>query len=169
MLPVPEYTDYVGLSEMAIREPRTKQEKDKAKRLWKAYRWTWATYWAWGVKQGWKCGICGRSAKNMPLNVDHEHFKVQSRRVDATAGVFGLGFRWMAYTVVQGRSLMKYAKTKMAAEAALREDALPLSVRGLLCPGRHRGCNRLLGRIDNPNWLMKALAYVQDPPAHGLV
>ena len=84
-----------------------------------------------------------------------------------------MGLKWRAETTVQGRHLVKYAKTKVAAETALREDALPLSVRGLLCPGRHGKaghgcCNRLLGRVDNPEWLLKAHNYVIDPPAKGL-
>lgn len=39
------------------------------------------------------------------------------------------------------------------------------SVRGLLCGGRHWGCNRRLGRVDNREWLMNASSYVDDPPA----
>jgi len=39
------------------------------------------------------------------------------------------------------------------------------SVRGLLCGGRHYGCNRRLGRVDNREWLLNASSYVADPPA----
>lgn len=39
------------------------------------------------------------------------------------------------------------------------------SVRGLLCGGRHWGCNRRLGRVDNREWLMNATEYVNNPPA----
>lgn len=40
------------------------------------------------------------------------------------------------------------------------------TVRGLLCGGRWAGCNRKLGRFDNPVWLKAALEYVLNPPAH---
>ena len=175
-----EYETFVNLADTRIdddRQPQTQRERDKAKRIWAAYRWTWAMYWALGVKQGWKCGICGRTASNGALdglNLDHEHFSIQSRRVDdPRANLIAMGLKWRAETTVQGRHLVKYAKTKVAAETALREDALPLSVRGLLCPGRHGKaghgcCNRLLGRVDNPEWLLKAHNYVIDPPAKGL-
>jgi hypothetical protein len=39
------------------------------------------------------------------------------------------------------------------------------SVRGLLCGGRWSGCNRKLGRLDNPEWMRKALDYILEPPA----
>lgn len=38
-------------------------------------------------------------------------------------------------------------------------------VRGLLCGGRWFGCNRRLGKVDDPMWLYRALHYVADPPA----
>ena len=182
MLPVPEYTDYVGLSEMTIREPITKQEKDKAKRLWKAYRWTWAMYWALGVKQGWKCGICGRSAKNSALNgdgmldglnLDHAHFRVVATRLGPADQLLRLNVRWKAETTVQGVNITRFAKTQKVAIEAVKNDALPLSVRGLLCPGRHGKaghgcCNRLLGRVDNVEWLEASAEYLKNPPAKGL-
>lgn len=40
-----------------------------------------------------------------------------------------------------------------------------LSVRGLLCGGRHFGCNRRLGRVDNRPWLLNASEYIKNPPA----
>jgi hypothetical protein len=39
------------------------------------------------------------------------------------------------------------------------------SVRGLLCGGRHYGCNRRLGRVDNGFWLDNASQYLKNPPA----
>jgi len=159
----------------------TPQERAKAKRLYKAYRWTWAMYQALGTLQGWKCAICGRIATggHSTLNLDHEHFKIYTRRLtlldadDATIILGGLNLRWLAGTTVQGQVLVRYAKTKTAAIASLKEDALPLSVRGLLCPGRdgkagHGCCNRLLGRVDNPDWLEKARNYLLNPPAKSL-
>lgn len=38
------------------------------------------------------------------------------------------------------------------------------AVRGLLCAGRYRGCNRLLGRVDDAAWLEDAWRYVSWPP-----
>lgn len=43
-----------------------------------------------------------------------------------------------------------------------------VSVRGLLCGGRWAGCNRRLGRVDNPDWLEKVLKYLHNPPAHSV-
>jgi|SRR5579864_313258 len=153
---------------MENREPQTPQERAKAKRLYKAYRWTWAMYWALGTKQGWACAICGRSAKNMPLNVDHEHFKITTVR-------FKNGWMngWTASTSTNGHDIQRWCKTKSEAITVVKEAALPLSVRGLLCPGRHGKaghgcCNRLLGRVDNPDWLEKARNYLLNPPAKDL-
>lgn len=39
------------------------------------------------------------------------------------------------------------------------------SVRGLLCGGRHYGCNRRLGRVDNVFWLQNMVEYLKNPPA----
>ncbi len=40
-----------------------------------------------------------------------------------------------------------------------------MTVRGLLCGGRRAGCNRKIGRVDNPEWLEKVLVYLRNPPA----
>lgn len=42
-------------------------------------------------------------------------------------------------------------------------------VRGVLCGGRWRGCNRRLGHIDNHKWLQSAADYIKDPPARRLL
>ena len=157
-----------------------KKNREKAKRLWKAYRWTWAMYQALGAKQDWKCGICSRSAGNSALdgqldglNLDHVHFHVRSLRLGASAPARCIeGLKWMA-TVDEFPEIEIYGLTKKGTEAAAREIALPKSVRGLLCPGRHGKaghgcCNRLLGRVDNPDWLEKARNYLLNPPAKGL-
>lgn len=39
------------------------------------------------------------------------------------------------------------------------------SVRGLLCGGKYWGCNRRLGRVENPKWLRSAADYLEKPPA----
>lgn len=165
---------------MENREPQTLQERAKAKRLWKAYRWTWAMYWALGTKQGWKCAICGRSAKNSALNgqldglnLDHIHFHVRATKLGLTSCARLLdGMKWIV-TVDEFTEIEIYGLTKKGVETAAREVALPKSVRGLLCPGRHGKaghgcCNRLLGRVDNPDWLEKARNYLLNPPAKDL-
>jgi hypothetical protein len=161
------------------RQPQNDRERAKAKRILKQYGWTWARYWALGVKQGWKCAICGRSASNGVLdglNLDHIHFHVRSERVglgpSSPARALD-GLKWVA-TVDEFPDVILYGLTKKGTEAAARQVALPLSVRGLLCPGRHGKaghgcCNRLLGRVDNPDWLEKARNYLLDPPAKDVV
>jgi hypothetical protein len=165
------------------RQPQNEQERAKAKRILKEYGWTWGMYWALGTKQGWKCAICGRIAKNSALNgqldglnIDHTHFKVFARRLDPIleAPMMAMNFRWWAHTYVNGHIIQKYAKTQKAAIASVKEDALPLSVRGLLCPGRHGKagsgcCNRLLGRVDNIEWLEQARNYLLDQPAKSVL
>ena len=48
---------------------------------------------------------------------------------------------------------------------------LPLraTVRGLLCGGRWKGCNRKLGHIDDIPWLEKVVDYLKNPPARKLL
>lgn len=43
------------------------------------------------------------------------------------------------------------------------------TVRGLLCGGRWKGCNRKLGHIDNITWLEKIIEYLKNPPARKLL
>lgn len=139
----------------------TPQERAKDKRLQKNYRWTLLRYRALERVQEGKCGICGREVKNAPMNVDHFHFKITTRRTALQRG-------WAAETIIDGKKFFASAKTKVEAMQRLKDIALPHSVRGLLCPGRYRGCNRLLGRIDDIEWLEKTLAYLRNPPARKL-
>jgi hypothetical protein len=55
--------------------------------------------------------------------------------------------------------------TKDKAIADVKRQATPASIRGLLCPGRYTGCNRLMGRVDKPDWLRKVIHYLENPPA----
>jgi Recombination endonuclease VII len=41
------------------------------------------------------------------------------------------------------------------------------TVRGILCGGRWKGCNRRLGKIDNLPWLNQVIHYLSNPPARG--
>ena len=99
------------------------------------------------------------------MNIDHEHFKVTTKRVVA-AELLALNLKWVANVVLKdGRAWEKYASTKAAAIRDIKLTVMPHTVRGLLCPGRYRGCNRLMGRIDNLPWLKKVESYLADPPA----
>ena len=145
-----------------------KRQKDRAKRLWRNYRWTLDMYNALGEAQGWRCGACGREAipGGMPLNLDHEHFVVNTELTGSPAK----HQKWRAKIVLKdGRDFVAYAPTKALAVAQVKDKALPHSVRGLLCPGRYRGCNRLLGRIDDIHLLESFLAYLKNPPAKQIV
>lgn len=146
----------------------TPQEKAKDKRLWKNYRWTLAMYNALGELQNWKCAGCGREAKNACLNLDHEHFKIESFRIITDYPQPKM--MWQAKAIFKdNRSFVAVGTTKTEAMVKVREIALPQSVRGLLCPGRYMGCNRKLGRIDDVNWLESMVRYLKNPPARKIV
>lgn len=156
------------------------KENERDKRLQKNYRWTLEQRTRLSKKQGHKCAICGRpESDGMPLNVDHYHFKITLVRCTKSSPKKGLPANglcsleytdgWIAVAHLNYDVLpWRWAKTKDAARNLAYEDALPKSVRGLLCPGRYVGCNRLLGRVDDIAWLEKALAYLKNPPARGI-
>lgn len=155
-------------------DPQKDRVRDK--RLRKAYGWTLEQVNELDKAQESKCGICGRLAKEMPLNVDHFHFKVSAYRATLKEPKAGLAENdtqsryyvtgWIAVASLPHRTMFwRWAITKSKAVELAKNDALPYSVRGLLCPGRHRGCNRLLGRVDSIEWLRKAIAYLENPPA----
>jgi len=144
----------------------TEQEKAKDKRLRKQYGWTLEMYNALGEFQGWRCAGCGRLSKTAPLNVDHKHFHVEAERVGPNRipeYAFSTA-KWYA-SVHEFPDIEVWGMTRKAVEQEARKAALPRSVRGLLCAGRYAGCNRKLGRIDNPVWLRRILAYLENPPA----
>lgn len=145
-------------------ESQDKKIRARTRRRWNLYRWTDAMVDELFRIQSGKCAGCGRPPKlgGMSLNIDHYHFKIQALRVEDDSP----NNRWYAHTVFpDGRSFHGYGPTKMDAVNTVREQALPQSVRGLLCPGRYRGCNRLLGRLDNPTLLRAFITYLEDPPA----
>ncbi len=133
------------------------KEKAKDKRLRKTYGITLEQYNAILEFQGGRCAICGRLPKNAPLQVDHVHFKVE-----ASPSACG---NWYAWTRANGQYIHAIQATKKDAIQVVKDRAIPYSVRGLLCPGRQWGCNRLLGRVDNLSWLLSAHRYLTDLPA----
>lgn len=139
------------------------KERERDKRLRKAYRIGLDTRNEISTVQEHKCGICGRPESDFttPLQVDHEHFRVEVFRGTALDAD-----KWVARaTFKDGRWVTVMGPTQKIAKERVRNIALPMSIRGLLCPGRYTGCNRLLGRVDNPDWLAKAKNYVENPPA----
>src|SRR4029077_12303617 len=120
------------------------------------------------VRQGHRCAACGREAKNMPLNVDHEHFRI--RYILMADEITRKRIGWRAEVEFKdGRVFQENGKTKKEAKDAVTRAALPFSVRGLLCAGRYMGCNRQLGRIDDIKKLESFLAYLENPPARQMM
>jgi Recombination endonuclease VII len=118
-----------------------------------------ALYDALAVAQDYKCGACGRpfSDFTISMNLDHEHVKVLFERISDG--------NWYAWTDLKdGRRFDAVQRTQKGAVEAVKQRATPASIRGLLCPGRYTGCNRLLGRIDKIEWLKKVLHYLENPP-----
>jgi len=156
---------------MAKGKARTDEEKkrDRDKRYQQKYRITLDTYNKIGEAQGWCCGACGRHASEftVSLNVDHEHFKIEMVRGSNDA--LGKPNGWIASTTIRNFFIARWGSTKAKARKNLQDVALPLSVRGLLCPGRYTGCNRLMGRVDRIDWLKKVLVYLENPPAHSII
>jgi len=148
-----------------VRSPSEIPEKDRKrdKYLRKHYSIGIDTYNAIGEAQGWKCGACGRPASDftVAMNVDHKHFSVEFQRLSI--------HNWRAQTHMRGSVFYEMGRTKEEAKGALLRRVLPLSIRGLLCPGRYTGCNRLLGRVDRIEWLKAVLQYLENPPAWKII
>jgi len=143
------------------------KQRAKAKRLQDNYRITTEIRTQIADVQERKCGVCGRpeSDFNTPLNVDHFHFKIHSHRNPPSA----TSYKWTAWTEIESIIYEAHAPTKARAIADLKDLALPKSIRGLLCPGRHFGCNRLIGRVDRIPFLEKVISYLKNPPAHKII
>jgi hypothetical protein len=150
----------------------TPQEKSRDKRLQKTYGWTLEMVNALSEAQGHRCAACGRFAKDMPLNVDHKHFKVTARRLTDEGYALPSQSKpvkyWLAQTTINGQTFGGTAKTKTEAIAIVKKAAMPYSVRGLLCAGRYAGCNRKLGRIDDSQWLRRCADYVDNWPSRAV-
>lgn len=150
---------------------KNKKLRDREKRYLKKYGIGLDTYNLILTAQHFMCGACGRPASSFttPLQIDHEHFKVTAVRTIYVTGYPPPELKWKARTTVQGQYMEWYDKTKERAISVLKEHAMPYSIRGLLCPGRHGPagtcCNRNMGRIDKPEWLKKVVYYLENPPA----
>lgn len=152
-------------------EDAAKKERERDKRLRKKYHWSLARRNQLSDKQERKCALCGRPENpEHPLNLDHFHYKVTVVRLEIPFG----SLRWEASTVLPAGlesdmpfHIHRCGKTKAEAIRRLHEIAKPMSVRGLLCPGR-RGCNRKIAWVDNVEFLERTLAYVKNPPARTL-
>jgi hypothetical protein len=167
--------------------PEEKKLRAKDQRLQKNYFITLETRNKIAAEQEYKCGICGRPESDFagPLQVDHIHFPVSVIRASVKNPLYGLAqgslqslqysVGWIAVATLPHIVLpWRWAKTKATAIRLAKEDALPHSIRGLLCPGRHGRaghgtCNRLLGRVDDVDWLRKAIAYLENPPARKVI
>lgn len=157
-------------------EIAAKKLRERGKRLYKNYRWTNEMYDALFAIQGGVCAACGQPPKEggMKLVVDHYHFKIQVKRALFPFGKIGSGIDdlklgWEASCPELSPNRW-WGKTKKDTIRMAKDMLLPLSVRGLLCPGRHGkaghgSCNRLIGRIDNISWLKKVVHYLENPPA----
>lgn len=152
---------------MARRKEKTSEEKsrDRDKRLRKTYGISASDYTRILEFQNGKCAVCGRPASDftISLNVDHQHFRIETFRSIRADSLH----KWTAATTLKDGSFwVQFGKTKKDAIAHLKELVMPKTIRGLLCPGRHPpGCNRKMGMIDDPVWLRKVIAYLNDPPA----
>ena len=109
--------------------------------------------------EGRVCPACRRElTDDVRVEVDHSHFKTTAVLVSKKA--------WLATADFRGRLLAEcFGRTKDLAIKMCRQAALRASVRGVLCGGRHAGCNRRLGRVDNPVWLRAAAVYLEESPA----
>ena len=106
-----------------------------------------------------ECPACGRAlTDDVRIEVDHEHFKTTAVNISKKA--------WLATSEFRGRLLAEcFGCTKVLAMKMCRQVALRASIRGVLCGGRHAGCNRRLGRVDKPVWLRRVADYLENPPA----
>jgi Recombination endonuclease VII len=147
---------------MEISKHAAKKRRERDKRYLAKFYVGVKYYDALLAEQDGKCGVCGRPATDftVSLNFDHFHFRIETDRI---AG------GWMATTTnYDGRIYTHTARTKQQAIDDLKRLVMPQSIRGLLCPGRYTGCNRLMGRIDKPDWLRKVIHYLENSPAEAM-
>ena len=122
------------------------RERAKDKRLQSKYGITLARQNELRVNQNDQCKIClVLFTQENPPCTDHLHFKIIARRTEARA-LIAIRAKWQAWIYNEAGHVLfnRYARTKTAAIAAVRNSAKEWSVRGLLC----RRCNRGLGYIE---------------------
>jgi hypothetical protein len=120
------------------------------------------------LEQNGACACCGwiPQSGQVRLAVDHEHFKVEVVPHFLDTGEQQKEKGWLA--TVQKFGVKEWAKTKLEAVKQAKKQAMPLSVRGLLC----MFCNRFVlgacGRHpvkalrDNPELFDRAKKYLLD-------
>lgn len=109
--------------------------------------------------EGKVCPACGRDLTgDTRIEVDHAHYKTTAVKIGKKA--------WLAQSDFRGRTLAEsFGHTKDFAIKTCRRLALRASIRGVMCGGRHAGCNRKMGRVDKPWWLRRVAEYLDNPPA----
>jgi hypothetical protein len=108
----------------------------KHKSLLNHYGISLEEYLALGESQEWKCAVCGRALSK---------------------GIGPQGFRAIHQGVLEGRPEVDHEHGGKTVDKKY--------VRGILCGGRWAGCNRRMGKVDDPQWLSRVLAYLNKPPA----
>src|ERR1017187_53944 len=120
-----------------VRESGSCKTCSKASSLMRTYGLTIDEYVAMWTYQGGKCGICHK-----PI------------MISIGGKVYGAGG---LRSEIDHRHITGKAKFEVPKKH---------TVRGLMCGGRYKGCNKRLGHVDDVSWLRGAERYVANPPAY---
>lgn len=134
-------------------ETVSSKEKAKDKRLQREYGITLAEHEHRRDQQNNRCASCGRDFIKPP-HVDHQHFTVLASRTRTG---------WIGIANIINTDAV-FDSTKKAVIARAKKEAMPLSIRGLLC-GQ---CNRGIGKLEDPRFfhgdpdlIIKAAEYLR--------